>query len=219
MISFLSPVSPVYLTWYNLTQACVRPQTYTTPKSTYMTPPPPCTQESTINQGSYLVWCSDQILIAVCNQRLDMRIIIIIFKYKPIENAQSNGVDPQKKCVWSFVLTTRSRVSYSYYYYWSEEGNDCGVIFYCGWARRLNYMNGWKTSARCHSKCAATSPAESFMIYYINHCTAFTHTHTHTPRYAENTKQPRRAPDFRYSNPKNDLFFLANHLLHHKQRV
>lgn len=93
-----------------------------------------------------------------------------------------------------------------YYYYFPEEGNDCGVIFYCGWARRLNYMNGWKTSARCHSNCAATSPAQSFMIYYINHCTAFTHTQHRMLKTQR--KQSRRAPDFRYSNPKHDTLFL-----------
>lgn len=95
--------------------------------------------------------------------------------YSKYRDAQSSGVDhtsliiPSRAQVFFFffnfvdcslcVNTTHSRAHYSNYYQLSEEGKERGVIFYCGWARLLNYMNGWKTSARCHSNCAATSPA------------------------------------------------------------
>lgn len=63
------------------------------------------------------------------------------------------------------------------------------------------------------------SSLKLYDLYKPLHCI---HTHTHAPRYTENTKQPRRALDFRYSNPKNETFefFLGETAqLHHKQRV
>lgn len=47
------------------------------------------------------------------------------------------------------------------------------------------------------------SSLKLYDLYKPLHC-----IHTHAPRYAENTKQPRRALDFRCSNPKNETLVL-----------
>ncbi len=144
-----------------------------------------------------------------------MRIIIIIFKYKPIENAQSNGVDrtqiiicvnnPFKSIVQLLLLLIRRRERL-----WSN------ILLWVGSAFELYEWLENLGTVPLQMRSHISSRKRYDLLYKPLHCI---HTHTHTPRYAENTKQPRRAPDFRYSNPKNDLFFLANHLLHHKQRV
>ncbi len=157
---------------------CTAPNIYHT-QSTYMTPPP-CTQESTINQGSYLVWCSDQILIAVWNQRLDMRIIIIIFKYKPIENAQSNGVDrtqimrliicvnnPFKSIVQLLLLLIRRRERL-----WSN------ILLWVGSAFELYEWLENLGTVPLQMRSHISSRKLYDLLYKPLHC-IHTHTHTH----------------------------------------